>query len=179
MNRASTGNLGRSGFTLVELMLVVVLMSIVAASVIPALGNVQAMREGAARDDIVRYLEIAKARAMASGMPCGLEVDMSSSSLTMVCIDDAGSVETLIDPLTADQRSLEIPTTYGGVTLDSFSGGSALSASGVVWFDFEAKPHTRSSDGTFVSLNSAAVTLELSSQQRIVVHPYSGVIETP
>ena len=86
---AHTSNNARYAFTLVELMVVVLLMGIVSVTVLPAMGNVQQMREGAARDEVVRFIDVAKARALASGEPVGVEVGLQSSSLSMIPVRPA------------------------------------------------------------------------------------------
>jgi prepilin-type N-terminal cleavage/methylation domain-containing protein len=165
-------------FTLVELMVVVLLMSIVAVSVIPVIGNVQLMRNGAARDDAMRLLELAKARALATGLPNGVSVDLADSSLTLLQITDAGQVETVVDPLTYQSRSIVLPAAYSGVSVESMVNGDGARGSGVIWFDFEANPHTRESNGEFTELNDEPAQIVLSSQEAVVVHAYSGLVES-
>ncbi|MFG0314097.1 MAG: Tfp pilus assembly protein FimT/FimU [Phycisphaerales bacterium] len=169
----------RAAFTLVELMIVVVLMGIIAVSVIPAIGSVQGMREGAARDEVGRMLEVAKARAIASGVPCGLEIDLNESSLTIVRLSDAGSIEDLSDPLTMRARSVVLPSVFSGVTLSGLTNGDGVGGSGIIWFNYEATPHTRTSGGALEATNSSNATIELSSGQQVVVHAYTGVVELP
>ena len=162
-----------------ELMVVIMLMGILAASVIPAMDNVRVMREGAARDDIARLLEITKARAMASGEPKGLHVDITEFTLGIVELNSAGSLELMNDPLTGADRTLNISTTYPGVEITDMMNGDGTSGTGIVWFDFESTPHTRDTSGVFVALNNDPVEISLSSGQRVVVHAYSGMVETP
>lgn len=167
----------RSGFTLIELMMVVVIMGIISTTVLPAMGNVRAMREGAARDDLMRFIEVTKGRAVASGMPHGLQINLSDSSLTIVRITDAGTVEVEPDPLTNRDRAINLSSLYSGVTLTDMINGNGAGGSGTIWFDYESNPHTRSSSGVFLSLNSSIVTVAVSSGEFVVVHPYSGVLE--
>lgn len=167
----------RHAFTLVELMVVVLLMGIVAVTVVPAMDNVQMMRNGAARDDTMRLLELAKARALATGMPNGIEISLNSSSLTLVQINDDGQVESVVDPLTYQSRTITLPITYSGVTIASMVNGDGVSGSGTIWFDYEANPHTREQNGAFIELNDESALIELSSDEIIIVHAYSGVVE--
>ncbi len=164
-------------FTMIELMVVVILMGIVAVTIMPAMDNVRLMREGAARDDVMRLLELARARAMAVGAPHGLSIDLESSSFTLVHITGSGEVETVIDPLTDQSRSLSLPVTYPGVMIDSMMNGDGETGSGIVWFDFESNPHTRDLDGGFVSLNDEDVIIGLSSGETVVIHAFTGVVE--
>ncbi len=167
----------RVGFTLVELMVVVVIMGIVTVSVIPAMDNLGRIREGAARDDLMRMLEIAKGRAAASGMPHGLQVNLNDSSATIVEITSQGAIQVETDPLTNRNRTISIPNLYSGVTMSSMINGDGVGGSGIIWFDFKSNPHTRTPQGDFVSLNSQVASIELSSGEFIAVYPHSGMLE--
>ncbi|MDF1808630.1 MAG: prepilin-type N-terminal cleavage/methylation domain-containing protein [Phycisphaerales bacterium] len=167
----------QSGFTLLELMIVVVIMGIISVSVLPAMSNITTMREGAARDDLVRMIEVAKGRSVASGMPYGLEVNLSTHVVRLVQINSLGETEITYDPLTNGERSVDLPTVYPGVTILSMINGDGDSGSGTIWFDYEATPHTRSESGSFASLNTETATITLSSREQIIVYPYSGAME--
>ncbi len=169
----------RRAFTLVELMIVVVLMSIIAVSVLPAMQNLRTMREGAARDDIARMLEVTKARAMATGRPTGLRVSLADSTLTLVELGAGDRLSDVIDPLTQSVRSLVVPSTYPDVTLSSMTNGDGVSGPGTIWFDYEATPHTRTPNGIFNAYNNQFAQIELSSGQLVRVCPHTGVVELP
>ncbi len=165
-----------AGFTLIELMVVVVIMGVVSVSVIPAMGNVRAMRQGAARDDLVRYIHVARGRAVASGSSRGVQVDLSDSSLRIVKLDALGAVEIETDPLTNAARAINLSTLYPGVTIEGMTNGDGAGGSGIVWFDFESNPMTYNTSSEVFSLNTQTVTITLSSGEQIVVYPYSGTI---
>ncbi|MBL4697203.1 MAG: prepilin-type N-terminal cleavage/methylation domain-containing protein [Phycisphaerales bacterium] len=167
----------RSGFSLVELMVVVVIMGIITVSVIPAMDNLRSIREGAARDDFVRMIEVVKGQAVASGKPHGLQVDISINTLTIVELDAQGRVQEEFDPLTNSNRTVNLSMLYPGVTMLSMSNGDGTPGSGTLWFDFESNPHTRDADGSFGSINTDTASIVLSSNVRIIVYPHSGVVE--
>ena len=167
------------GFTLVELMVVVLLMGIVAVTAIPAMDHVREIRSGSARDDIVRNLELARGMAMASGAPHGLQIEVEDSSITIVEIDDSGSAEPSTDPLTGAYRTTHIEILYPGVSITGFTNGDGTSGSGTVWFDFDATPHTRPGSGTNVVVCDRVSQITLSSGSHIHVHPSTGLIEVP
>ena len=169
----------RAGFTLVELMLVVVLMGIISASVIPAMANVQDMRSGAARDDIARMLGVTRARAMATGAPMGLSVNLADSRLDIVEIGADGDAAEIYEPLTGQTRSISISSAYSGVGIERMVNGDGTSGSGTIWFDYEGAPHMRNQDGSFASLNEEPVEIELDSGERVLVYAYTGVVGTP
>ncbi|MFG0245831.1 MAG: prepilin-type N-terminal cleavage/methylation domain-containing protein [Phycisphaerales bacterium JB052] len=168
-----------AGFTLVELMLVVVLMGIITVSVIPTMANVQAMRNGAARDDVARMLDVTRARAMAAGEPMGMRVNLTDSQLDMVEIGTTGTATPVSDPLTGEARSIDISAAYSGVSVIRMINGDGSSGSGTVWFDYEGTPHTRNNDGSFAALNEEQVEITLDSGERVLVYAYTGVVATP
>lgn len=167
----------RKAFTLVELLVVVVIMGIISVSVIPAMNNVSTIREGAARDDLVRYIEIARGKAVASGSPHGLEIDVASSTISLVQINQLGQIEPTFDPLTNTNRTLDLSSLYQGVTITSFTNGDGQSGSGILWFDFESTPHTRDSSGNFIALNNDPALIQISSDEVVYVYSHSGTLE--
>ncbi len=167
----------RSGFTLLELMVVVVIMGIISVSVIPAMDNIRSMRHGAARDDLVRYIHIARGRAIASGSPYGIEIDLAESSLTIVRMNDLGNPEVTVDPLTSAPRQIYLSTLYPGINISAMINGDGLGGSGVVWFDFESNPMTYDSVADDFLVNTRDVTISLSSGEQVVIYPYSGTLE--
>lgn len=177
MCTVSYSSRSRRAFTLVELMVVVVIMGVLSAAVVPAMSNVRAMREGGARDDVVRMIQVAKGRAVASGMPRGLRVNLSDSSLTIVKITDLGDVEIGFDPLTNGDRTINIASLYSGVSIVDMVNGNGAGGSGIIWFDYESSPHTRNASGGFVALNTTNVTITLSSGEQVIVYPFSGTLE--
>jgi len=166
-----------TGFSLVELMVVVVIMGILSASVIPAMSSVRLMREGAARDDVVRYLNFARARAMASGVEHGVQIDLANSSMTLVSIDSLGAIQTDIDPLTGLTRTVSIADLYAGVSITSMTNGDGAGGSGTIWYDFESNPMTYDSFSSSFIVNALSATITLSSGDQVVVYPYSGTTE--
>ncbi len=167
------------GFTLVELMMVVVIMGIIAVSVIPAMGNVRDMRAGAARDDVARMLEITKGNALASGEPVGLRIDVERSELTMIHLSVAGTITPMTDPLTGQDRMVNITQTYSDVSLSGIINGDGSSGSGMIWFDYESTPHTRNPSGDFTAINDEPAVITLSSGSTVIVHAHSGLVEKP
>ncbi len=180
MNRTRpSSRSAQAAFTLIELMMVVVIMSIVAVTVIPAVDNVRVMRAGAAHDDVARLLEVTKARAMASGSPVGLRVDLADSTLTLVEVDPSVGITNLADPLTGADRILRVRETYSDVSIASLINGDGDSGTGIIWFDFESTPHTRNTDGDFASISDDHAIITLSSGATVIVHAHSGFVEKP
>lgn len=161
---------------MVELVVVMVIMGIVSVSVIPAVSNVRTMREGAARDDLVRMIEVAKGLAVASGMPHGLRINLESSVVSVVLIDEFGAVVTETDALTGRDRAINLSVVYPGVEISSLRNGDGVGGSGTIWFNFESSPHTSTDAGEFVELNTLEAIVEMVSGEQVAVYPYSGMV---
>ena len=168
----------RGGFTLVELLAVVVIMGIIAVSVIPTISHAGEARRGVARDEVVRMLEYARSRAGATGEPCGVGFDTGDPVVTLVTLTDGGVVS-IIDPVTGVSKDADLGALFDGVSVSAFENGDGTTAAGVVWFDYLAAPHVRDSDGVFDAWFDRDATVTLSSGATIVVYKHSGVIEAP
>ncbi len=167
----------RHAFTLLELMVVVLIMSIISVTVIPSINNISKIREGAARDDMIRMLEVVKSSANASGMPHGLNINLDTSIITIYAIETDGSLITKIDPLTNKPRAIDLSEQYSGVSISNFSNADQGNGSGTIWFDFESKPHARDDDGAFDSINTRSAIITMSSGAQIEIHHQSGLVE--
>lgn len=174
MHRTRTP-ISRAAFTLVEVMVTVTIMAIIAVSVIPAMDTVADTREGSARDEIIRMLEYARARAIASGQPCGVIAETIGSTITMVQLDDAGEIEPMLNPFGLDEETVEISQAYSGVTISSVDAQS--DATGTIWFNYKGEPHSRNADGSFSQINISDASITLSSGAEIVINAYSGLVE--
>lgn len=120
------------GFTLIELMTVVILVSIISVSVFSRLGSVKSANLQASRDDIIAALFFAQQTAMARN---NIQLVVTSNSVsvtengTRIVVHSEGYPLTLASGVTAtaatltyDKLGRTTPTTIG---LSSTSGASA------------------------------------------------------
>ncbi len=166
------------GFTLLELLVVVVILGIISASVLPTVSHARSAREGGARDEVVRTLEYARSRAGTTGEPCGVGFDMNDSVVRVVMVG-GGGVETVVDPIGNEEKAVDLGAVFGGVGVGSFVNGDGTGGAGVVWFDYRSVPHVREADGDFGGWFEGNATITLTSGAVVVVHKHSGVIEAP
>lgn len=168
----------RSGFSLLELMVVVVIMSILASSVIPMMSQSTQAKQGASRDEVVRYFEFARGRAIAGGIPVGVFVDTADNSLRIVTLDETGDIINAMDPIDGELKSVNLSDEFSGASINSFVNGDGIAGNGTVWFDFQAEPHTRDDvTGSFDELFTQNASISLSTGTMVVVHAASGYVE--
>ena len=166
------------GYTLIELLLIIVIMGVLATSAIPVINQSVQARQGASRDEVVRLFEFARGRAMASGVPAGVSVDTTSNTLTLVTLSLAGDIVDIVDPIDGGVKYANLANEYAGVAVNSFVNGDGSSGDGTVWFDFRSEPHTRDDvSGDFDSVFTQNATVTLSTGTLIVIHSYSGLVE--
>lgn len=70
----------RRGFSLVELIAVTVILSILAASAIPALARIDALQRSSIASRLAEDLRVARARAMATGLPTFIRFNPTGSA---------------------------------------------------------------------------------------------------
>src|SRR5829696_4955695 len=82
MRRRRSGS--RGGFTLVEILAVVVILGIASAIIIPEMGTRDDMRAKAAARTLVADLIYCQNLAISSGYPCYMRFDVADSSWRMI-----------------------------------------------------------------------------------------------
>ncbi len=122
----AASSLRRPAFTLVELLVVVVILSIAAAMVVPyAIGTSEMSCQAAARR-LMADLEYAQSQAIVTQTPVTVTFDGSANSYTI-----ANQSGTLIHPITKKDYvvDFDIEETFKGVTISfvSFDSGTAVS----------------------------------------------------
>lgn len=167
----------RGGYTILELMLIVVILGIVASTAIPVMNQSAQARQAASRDEVLRLLEFARGRALAAGMPVGVVVNASTSSMRLITIDSEDEVLDVVDPLDGRSKESNLSEMFAGVSIVSMVNGDGTSGDGTIWFDFRAEPHTRDEvSGAFDAVFSQNATITLSTDAQVVVHAGSGLV---
>ncbi len=164
----------KQGYTLLELVVVVSIVSVLAAIAVPSLRPVEDQRLDAAAAWVAETVRFARAEALRTGNPVYLEIDRDSEKLLVAEADlssgNAVPGVTLTDPMTKQPLDIilpDVPLTAGvDVTdrpFDYPSGGRQAS----VVFDGQGLPF-RPAGGTSQLLTLGEITLARGGQQRTV-----------
>ena len=169
----------RGGFSLIELIAVLVIVSIVSISIAPAIGSMGRMSDAGLRDEVARRFALARAYAMSTGRPAGLEVDAASGQLNLVYIPTSGANPLPIPGPTgaADpSASLAIESIFPGTAITDADLDGA-NAHDTLWFDYEGTPHLRTSAGAFVQSLAQDATVTTAGGSSVTVRRVTGAIQ--
>ena len=164
-------------FTLVELMVVVVMVSLLAAVVTPGLSAVRGTQQGAGTDEVRRMLRTAQQLARASGRPHGVWVDAANERVRTMQLQADGTVGPALDGLGGDTPVRDLLKDFAGLDLGDVDPGDGDAVSeGVVWFDYRGRPETRNADGSNAQPATVEPTIAFVDFDPIVVDRVTGVL---
>jgi len=164
-------------FTLVELMVVIVMVSLLAAVVSPGLTAVRETQRAAGTDEVRRMLRTAQQLARASGRPHGLWVDAANERVRMLQILADGTVGPAVDGLGGETPVRALLNDFAGLKLNDADPGSGVALSEtVLWFDYLGRPETRDADGSNAQPATAEPVLSFVGFGPIVVDRVTGVL---
>jgi prepilin-type N-terminal cleavage/methylation domain-containing protein len=179
MNSCRSRLISRRGFTLLEVVVVVLVIGIMAATVVPSLSAMGSSRASAALAEVQRALMVARERALATGEPSGVAFDLTNQTMQMVRISVPGaSPSAAPSPLGVDSEAVVISSRYTGVRISGLAFPSGATS---LWFSYDGVPQTRSSSGTLIGDLSADVSVALQSggvdSGTVYVRCISGLVE--
>lgn len=131
----------RRGFSLVELVVTLAVVAIMAALAIPAVASLATSRRGFAARQLVRDLEFARRRAMATGLTTWVVFDAAADRYS-VLVENAASpgragAQPLVDAATGRTMVQQLNSgDFAGVDLIT----AAIGAGAEVGFDFNGRP---------------------------------------
>jgi len=168
----------RPAFTLLEATLSIVLMSILAIAVLPAISMIDCANQGSARNEALRILTRAQSNAMTTGQPTAVAIDVPTSTLTLLWIPaESAPIAPLPDPMGQPTPATHITDTFKGASILDFIDAQGVPGSATVWFAFDAVPELRDPAGVLIGPAPQDALLTLSTQQPITISAASGLIE--
>jgi MSHA pilin protein MshC len=158
------------GFTLIEMIAVLVLTAILAAVAVPSLASMGETRTALAGAQLLRDVTFARQRAVATGSRSWIEVDPAAESYTLkaesLALPGRSNATVLTDPGTGRPfvQTLGVDPFPGvGIASAAFDGGTA------VGFDWKGRPL----DGNELDLDAAG-SITLTGGCVVTVHPGTG-----
>ncbi len=165
-------------FSLVELVMVIGLLSLISATAIPTLSWMADARAGALRDECARQLRLARASALATGMPHGVSFDLGAGTLTLVRIESSGaSPGPALGPTGSPVEPVRLGSRYGSQGVASVINGDGTSGDAVLWFGFKGTPEVRNASGVVSAPFAQDAVVTVSGGATIVVRRVTGAIE--
>lgn len=171
--RARAIGTGRGGFTIVELVAVIVLIALAGITAAPVLETVERSRRAGLRDEITRRLLIARAHAMTTGLPSGVRFDLGGQTACGMEVLEAGAAPTL---MRLEGHARAVDSLFPGVRITDVlldPGGTH----DTLWFSHEGVPHYRGADGAFLSGLAQDATITLTGGNVVTVRMETGLIE--
>lgn len=174
-------NAGRA-FSLIELLAVVLIMGILAATIAPTLGLLGRGSARAAATEVERHLELARARATASGRPAGITFNPNQHYIELITEDQAGAINPFPDLTGAPRNPFNISGHYPGVTIRSFRNGRPGASLRTIWFDAAGRPHAsrnnqRATDANLFTRDALITLRNGSTRQTVRVRMTTGMVD--
>lgn len=170
------GACARSGFTLVELIAVIVIVAVLSSAATLSLSGTVAARERAAARQVARDLSYARERALATGVGCWIVINPSVDQYQLRDDDPSNpgrnGATAITDPATGHSFTVDLNTgPFAGVRMTSVAvsgGGSDLG------FDGLGRPQ----NGAGARLTTVS-TLTLSGGRTVSIAPHTGFVSSP
>lgn len=174
-SRPSSQTRTRAGLSLLEVVVTVIILAITAGAMIgPSFRAIADSRRAGAEEEIYQQLLSARSRAIATGLPQGVQFSTSPSPTVTPLAISGASVITRVDPLNPVPPAsfYQLQSRYPGITINI---GSFTTST--IWFGIDGTPETRGSNGLRTGTAASDSTIVVTGGSSIVVRAVSGLVE--
>ncbi len=170
-------NRTNSGFTLIELTIVVIVIGVISVSSIPAFDRLSETRQAAALSEVRAVLRAVRAHALALGDPAGLYVDPSTEMIEMLWIAPGSAPGALLDPLGLPEEPVNLAQMFIDADIASVTLPDGSSGAGTIWFSNEGGLELYEIDGTYIGPGTADGVVILQGVGQITIDRLTGRIQ--
>lgn len=160
------------GFTLVELIMVMVLLGIMAVVFLPGVSGTSAVKERGFRDGVFTTLSHARRVAMASRrfVCVTLSAGTGSSATVSVAVDPGLTPETAAS--VSCSQALALPSTLSSCASNTLCAPTSVTLGGATRVVFDPLGRSVSTPGTTV-----AASVTISNQTNVTVEAETGLVQ--
>lgn len=160
------------GFTLVELIMVLILLGVMAVVLLPGMGGTSAVKERGFRDGVFTTLSHARRVAVASRrfVCVNLTAGTGTSATVSVAMDPGSTPETASS--IACSLTVPLPSTLSACTANTLCAPSGVTLGGASSVVFDPLGRSVSAPGTL-----AAATVTVSNQTSVTVAAETGLVQ--
>jgi prepilin-type N-terminal cleavage/methylation domain-containing protein len=163
----------RRGFTIIELIAVLLVVAIVAATAAPTLSGLADTRAAMAAKHLLRDMAFARQRAVATGVPVWIVFDLTDQEWEILEEDPntpgrAGATP-MVDPVTGRIYTIEMEVDdFAGISLVSVT----IDGNVEIGFDWLGRP-LNSADTDLAAVG----TVTLTGNHRVTIEPTTGLAQ--
>ena len=167
----------KSGFSLTELLIVIGLLSLIAAIAVPALSDNDVSMLDVAAAEVASAIRFAHSESVRTGEPLGINASQSTQRLRVYHLSGATPVYDVYDPLTKQLYDLQFGASMANVSIQSvyFKFENYFSPTSFLGFSGGTGIPKYNDSGTIRMLETAYVRLSLDGELRTIdVSPMTG-----
>lgn len=166
-------------FTLIEMISVLVLVSVLSVTAIPAIARLDRAQDAAMLREVERQLRLAQTAAVATGMPAGIEFNLDTQTIQLLQLNPETLVQVPLGRLgSGSDPALHLPQAFASASIAALSVHGVALSTGIhrLWFAPDGTPHTREDSGSDPQPISQALIVRSARDDEVRVLPWTGQV---